>query len=51
MAIRNMLHISKLKAFEAFLESKGYMIIPTVGRMRYLELRNLRKIENLRRAL
>ena len=23
MAIRNMLHISKLKAFEAFLESKG----------------------------
>ena len=28
MAIRNMLHISKLKAFEAFLESKGYMIIP-----------------------
>lgn len=31
MAIRNMLHISKLKAFEAFLESKGYMIIPTVG--------------------
>lgn len=24
MAIRNMLHISQLKAFEAFLESKGY---------------------------
>ena len=31
MAIRNMLHMSHLKAFEEFLESKGYMIIPTVG--------------------
>lgn len=31
MAIRNMLHMSQLKAFEAFLKSKGYMIIPTVG--------------------
>ena len=37
MAIRNMLHISKLKAFEAFLESKGYMIIPTVGAYEYLK--------------
>ena len=41
MAIRNVLHMSQLKAFEEFLESKGYLIIPTVGR----------KIENLRRAL
>lgn len=32
MAIRNMLHISQLKAFEAFLESKGYMIIPISGK-------------------
>lgn len=24
MAIRNMLHMSQLKAFEEFLESKGY---------------------------
>lgn len=31
MAIRNMLHISHLKAFEEFLEGKGYMIIPPVG--------------------
>lgn len=31
MAIRNMLHMSQLKAFEEFLESKGYLIIPTVG--------------------
>ena len=31
MAIRNVLHMSQLKAFEEFLESKGYLIIPTVG--------------------
>ncbi len=31
MAIRNMLHINQLKAFKAFLESKGYMIVPTAG--------------------
>ena len=29
MATRNILHISKLKAFEDFLESKGYMIVAT----------------------
>ena len=35
MAIRNMLHISQLKAFKDFLESKGYMIILQQGSMRY----------------
>lgn len=29
MATRNILHISKLQAFEDFLETKGYMIIAT----------------------
>ena len=29
MATRNILHISKLKDFEDFLESKGYMILAT----------------------
>ena len=46
MAIRNMLHMSQLKAFEKFLESKGYLIIPTVGayEVLYLEPENLRRI-------
>lgn len=43
MAIRNMLHISKLKAFEAFLESKGYMIIPTVGEYEVLRAQKPKK--------
>lgn len=43
MAIRNMLHISKLKAFEAFLESKGYMIIPTVGAYEVLRAQKPKK--------
>ncbi len=29
MATRNILHINKLKDFEKFLESKGYMILAT----------------------
>lgn len=29
MATRNILHISKLREFEDFLESKGYMILAT----------------------
>ena len=28
MAIRNLLHVNKLKDFESFLKSKGYMILP-----------------------
>ncbi len=43
MAIRNMLHISKLKAFEAFLESKGYMIIPTAGAYEVLRAQKPKK--------
>lgn len=43
MAIRNMLHVSKLKAFEAFLESKGYMIIPTVGAYEVLRAQKPKK--------
>lgn len=39
MAIRNMLHMSQLKAFEEFLESKGYLIIPTVGAYEVLRAR------------
>ena len=45
MAIRNMLHMSQLKAFEEFLESKGYLIIPTVGA--YEVLRARKPKENL----
>ena len=37
MAIRNVLHMSQLKAFEEFLESKGYLIIPTVGAYEVLD--------------
>ncbi|MFR7445074.1 MAG: hypothetical protein ACLUUO_18705 [Sellimonas intestinalis] len=29
MAMRNILHISKLQEFEDFLETKGYMIVAT----------------------
>lgn len=43
MAIRNMLHISQLKAFEAFLESKGYLIIPTVGAYEVLRAQKPKK--------
>lgn len=43
MAIRNMLHMSHLKAFEEFLESKGYMIIPTVGAYEVLRAQKPKK--------
>ena len=43
MAIRNMLHISQLKAFEEFLESKGYLIIPTVGAYEVLRAQKPKK--------
>lgn len=43
MAIRNVLHMSQLKAFEAFLESKGYMIIPTVGAYEVLRAQKPKK--------
>ena len=43
MAIRNMLHMSQLKAFEAFLESKGYMIIPTAGEYEVLRAQKPKK--------
>lgn len=43
MAIRNMLHMSQLKAFEEFLESKGYLIIPTVGAYEVLRAQKPKK--------
>lgn len=43
MAIRNMLHMSQLKAFEEFLESKGYLIIPTVGAYEVLRAQKTKK--------
>ena len=43
MAIRNMLHISQLKAFKDFLESKGYMIIPTAGEYEVLRAQKPKK--------
>lgn len=43
MAIRNMLHISQLKAFKDFLESKGYMIIPTAGAYEVLRAQKPKK--------
>lgn len=43
MAIRNMLHMSQLKAFEEFLESKGYLIIPTVGAYEVLRAQKSKK--------
>ena len=39
MAIRNMLHKNKLVEFEQFLDSKGYMILPTVGAYEVLRAR------------
>lgn len=36
MAIRNMLHKNQLEPFKAFLESRGYMILPTVGKWEVL---------------
>ena len=43
MAIRNVLHMSQLKAFEEFLESKGYLIIPTVGAYEVLRAQKTKK--------
>lgn len=43
MAIRNVLHMSQLKAFEEFLESKGYLIIPTVGAYEVLRAQKPKK--------
>lgn len=43
MAIRNMLHINQLKAFKAFLESNGYMIIPTAGEYEVLKAQKPKK--------
>lgn len=43
LAIRNVLHMSQLKAFEEFLESKGYLIIPTVGAYEVLRAQKTKK--------
>lgn len=39
MAIRNLLHTNKLLAFEEYLESLDYMILPTVGDYEVLRAR------------
>lgn len=50
MAIRNMLHMSQLKAFEEFLESKGYLIIPTVGAYEVLRAQKTKKDRKLKES-
>lgn len=50
MAIRNVLHMSQLKAFEEFLESKGYLIIPTVGAYEVLRAQKTKKDRKLKES-